>query len=220
MSAYNETTAAIRGKREGADSWELSDALLAAVPQGESREGFAAVIRAAESEGVRAYGADTLRIYRDTAARWPKATRIPGVSFTAHRAALLAPDPAAILADLANARGAENVSVGDVRAEIAALRPTPTAAPTAPAPGIADADADALAVALAAQWNAEGEGMFADLGRAPAAVALIGEMVAAFDKSAKAKARKSAQWNATPSPVTPTAAPSPDGKKILGNVRA
>ena len=46
MSAhYSETTAAIRGKREGADSWELSDALLAAVPQGESREGFAAVIR-------------------------------------------------------------------------------------------------------------------------------------------------------------------------------
>ena len=153
-------------------------------------------------------------------ARWPKGSRIAGVSFTAHRAALLAPDPRAILADLANARGAENVTVGDVKAEIAALRPTPTAAPVAPGIGIADADADALAVALAARWDAEGEGIFADLGRASAAVAALGVMVAAFDKSAKARARKSAQWNAAPSPATPTAAPSPDGKKILGNVRA
>ena len=220
MTTFTETTSAIRGKREGADNWTLADALLAAVPQHAPRTLFAEVRRAAEREGVRPYGADTLRIYRDAAARWAPADRIPGVSFTAHREALLASDPVATLRDLADTLGAENVAVSDVRAAISALAPSAPAVPAAPVGAtLAEVGADTLAQELANRYRDDKNATVHAVASAPAAIALLADLIAATEKRANARQRKSDAWKGPKSSATPSAPSAPDAKRIIGNVR-
>lgn len=102
--------------RSQEDRWVLADTLLEAVPTDSSKQStmFKRIRRLAAEQGVSAYTESSLRQYRDTAAHWPKAKRIPGVSFTAHRKALGAEDPEALLKGLAAAQGAGAVTVGMV----------------------------------------------------------------------------------------------------------
>jgi hypothetical protein len=104
------------------DRWELAEALKVLVPNGTSE--FVRIIDLATKEGVVGnLSANTLRLYRDTAARWPKSQRVENVSFSAHREAMALPgaiDGAArMLADIAKTQGAGKVTVASVRKAVA-----------------------------------------------------------------------------------------------------
>jgi hypothetical protein len=102
------------------DRWHLAEALHTLIKSGTN--GFDKVLDAATAKGVSGgLSATTLRLYRDTAARWPSAKRVPGVSFSAHREAMvmIAPDGSTqkaekLLKDLAK-NGADKVTVKQVR---------------------------------------------------------------------------------------------------------
>ena len=115
---YDGSVSAMRGMREGADRWTVADALLAEVGQGDSRAAFRGVAIAAEGQGVKPLSISAMRQYRDTAARWPIGERIDGVNFSAHRAALVAEDPADVLRTLAAKYGAHKVTVSKVNDEV------------------------------------------------------------------------------------------------------
>lgn len=69
------------------DLWELADALKVLIPTGSS--GFDKVIDQATTDGVVGkFKPETLRRYRDAAAKWPTDKRVEKVSFTAHREAM------------------------------------------------------------------------------------------------------------------------------------
>lgn len=103
------------------DRWELAEALKGMIPQGSN--GFSEIIDKATSEGVVGnLSANTLRLYRDTATRWPSTKRVANVSFSAHREAMALPtiDSAAkMLGDLAKTQGASKVTVASVRKAVA-----------------------------------------------------------------------------------------------------
>jgi hypothetical protein len=72
------------------DRWDLAEALQLLVPQGSTE--FDKIIDVATKEGVAGnLSANTLRLYRDTAVRWPADKRVKNVSFSAHREAMVLP---------------------------------------------------------------------------------------------------------------------------------
>jgi hypothetical protein len=111
------------------DRWQLADALFSAVPTGTG--GFVQIMDAARNAGVDAgLTVNTLRLYRDTAARWPTGDRDARFTFSAHREVLAEmKSPAegrALLESVlkannasGNPRKAGKVSVADVRGAIA-----------------------------------------------------------------------------------------------------
>lgn len=124
------------------DRWHLAEALHALIKTGTN--GFDKVLDAANAKGVSGgLSATTLRLYRDTAARWPSAARVPGVSFSAHREAMVMIAPTGsttkaekLLKDLAK-NGADKVTVKSVRQAAAiqsgkAARTPKSAGKTAP----------------------------------------------------------------------------------------
>lgn len=103
------------------DRWELAESLKVLIPTGSN--GFAAIIDEATDEGVVGnLSANTLRLYRDTANRWPASKRVPNVSFSAHREAMVLPNidsAVKMLNDLVKTQGAGKVSVASVRKAVA-----------------------------------------------------------------------------------------------------
>jgi hypothetical protein len=121
----DEVIEAMRHIQTEGERWALAEALQRRIPSGST--GFADLIDKAQAEGVAGkLTATTLRLYRDTANRWPKADRVANVSFSAHREAMVlissTGDTAAaakMLADLVKNQGVGNVSVASVRRAIA-----------------------------------------------------------------------------------------------------
>jgi len=113
---------AMRDVASEGDAWTLAERLLVLVPTGTS--GFGDVIDRATKAGVAGkLSANTLRLYRDTANRWPSDKRVANVSFSAHREAMVLPnisEAAKMLSDLAkNNGGGSKVTVGAVRKAVA-----------------------------------------------------------------------------------------------------
>src|SRR3954452_18562555 len=113
---------AMRSIQTEGDRWHLAEALRSQVPQGST--GFEEILDEAASAGVAgALKVNTLRLYRDTANRWPATERVPNVSFSAHREAMVLPieDAAKLLETLSTANGATKVTVASVRKTIKAM---------------------------------------------------------------------------------------------------
>jgi hypothetical protein len=229
MTQYDSSVDAIRGLRDGADRWTLADALLADIGPFDSRDKFNAVRAEAETAGVDPLSVSALRQYRDTAHHWPPADRVPGVSFSAHRAALPADDPKGLLGDLADKYGPNGVTVKRVNESVAILagqNPTP-AGTTGPAPLDIDAvPMTDLALALIGRAKAERAAFVAkDPGGQLARVRDgLADLVADIDAAGAKSARKSAAWSdpdpaPKPKPTTkPTPKPKPTGPKP-GDIR-
>ena len=137
--AVHDVIDAMRSIQSESDRWHLADALARQIPNG-TKEGsvsFATIIDEATKEGVVGkLNATTLRLYRDSANRWPSDKRLPGVSFSAHRAAESlqggVDQQAKMLEDLVKKEGgAAKVTVAVVRRRIRAAQggtvPTPAA---------------------------------------------------------------------------------------------
>lgn len=121
---YDAAIDAMRSLQTEGDRWNLGEQLLVLVPRGVATDDrdkttFAAIIEAATAQGVGGkFKPTTLRLYRDTAARWPKDQRVPNVSFSAHREAMVLNDvnsQVRTLNDLVKTHGAGNVTVSRVR---------------------------------------------------------------------------------------------------------
>jgi hypothetical protein len=112
---------AMRDIQTEGDMWTLAERLVALVPTGTA--GFGDVIDRATKAGVAGkLSANTLRLYRDTANRWPADKRVRNVSFSAHREAMVLPnisEAARMLNDLAKNGGPGKVTVGAVRKAVA-----------------------------------------------------------------------------------------------------
>lgn len=126
---------AIRNMQNETSAWVLADALAAEIPSGMT--GLAQILDEAKGLGIagKKLTVNTLRLYRDSANRWPAADRVENVSFSAHRAAMVLEKAEAkkLLETLAATLGAANVTVAQVRDAVAAKRGTPTKMPTAAA---------------------------------------------------------------------------------------
>jgi hypothetical protein len=131
-TAGAEVIEAMRSIQTEGDRWRLAEALHAQIPSG--LEGFADIIDAATTAGVLGkLSFNTLRLYRDTAARWPADLRVPNVSFSAHRTAMTIDIKAAskLLHALARQKGAGGVTVDEVRRAIAVQQGKPITATSA-----------------------------------------------------------------------------------------
>lgn len=86
--AVTDVLAAMKSITSEADQWRLADALAVQVPKGDG--GFAEILDEAKSAGVagKVKSVSSLRLYRDTANRWPTDKRLDYVSFSAHREAM------------------------------------------------------------------------------------------------------------------------------------
>jgi len=138
---------AMRSINSEEDRWSLADALLVTNPPGTND--FDQVVEKAMAAGVLGnLSANTLRLYRDSAKNWPKAKRIAGVSFSAHREVEKLPTIDAgvklLEAVVKTVGGADKVTVAAVRKAVAIQQGKP--APTTPA---ARAAASAAATTLA-----------------------------------------------------------------------
>jgi hypothetical protein len=119
------------------DRWKLAEALKAAVPSG-GNDRFGEIVDKATAEGViGGLSANTLRLYRDTACRWPDAsTRIPNISFSAHREVLPlgATDGRKLLEDMVRTSGPAKVTVAAVRKNVKIKQGQRPAVPAPPQP--------------------------------------------------------------------------------------
>jgi hypothetical protein len=108
---------AMRSIQTESDRWHLAEVLAARIPEGV--KGFGEILDRASKEGVAGkLSVNTLRLYRDTAKRWPSDKRVVNVSFSAHREAMAAhsiEDGRRLLADLVKTQGADKVTVASVR---------------------------------------------------------------------------------------------------------
>lgn len=131
----NEVIDAMRSIQTESERWTLAEALRALVPTGVA--GFSEVVDKATAEGVAGnLSANTLRLYRDTATRWPADKRVADVSFSAHREAMVLPsitEAQRTLTALAKQLGAGKVTVASVRKAVAVKQGKPV--PGTPAGG-------------------------------------------------------------------------------------
>jgi hypothetical protein len=123
---------AMRDLHSEHDRWHLSDVLLAQVPVGGGWAEFDAIIAKADEEGIAGgLSAKSLQLYRDTAAKWPEAKRIKGLSFSAHREAqplidVFNVDKAIdVLNGTIKQNGLANVTIKKVRDAVAAAQNKP-----------------------------------------------------------------------------------------------
>jgi hypothetical protein len=107
------------------DRWHLAEALAKQIPSGASYGGvsFADILDAATKQGVAGkLSTNTLRLYRDTASRWPADKRVAGVSFSAHREMRdfgdVSAQAKALEALVKSEGGADKVTVASVRRAI------------------------------------------------------------------------------------------------------
>ena len=115
--SIDAVVAKMRDLHDESDRWRLAEELFRQIPTGVA--GFEQIIAKANEEGVTGkLSVNTLRLYRDTASRWPSDQRVKGVTFTAHREAANVGDTAKaskLLTSLVKAHGASGVSVTRVR---------------------------------------------------------------------------------------------------------
>ena len=220
---YTGSVEAHRNLQGQVGLWELADALVVEVPQGTARTAFEGVRSACEAAGVKARGISALRQYRDTAVRFPPALRVPGVSFTAHRASKSADDPTRLLKDLAAVSGSENVSVQMVEDAIAALSPRPVIAHV-PAVNLNDVSVPDLAATLVNRFLKSEKATITEVLASGEGIATAIQALAQGITTRRANTtRKAEQWGATPAQPKTTPAPvtqvSTDGAPILGGVR-
>jgi hypothetical protein len=115
----DEVIEAMREIHTESDRWHLAEALHHRIPQG--LKGFQEILDKANSEGVAGgLSVNTLRLYRDTAGRWPADKRVAEVSFSAHREVMALPNSsvdaqAKLLRDLVRSQGVGKVTVASVR---------------------------------------------------------------------------------------------------------
>jgi hypothetical protein len=147
-SALTQVIDAMREVQTESDRWRLAEALHAVLPTGST--GFERIEDEAAKRGVAALSATTLRLYRDTAARWPKGKRVDRLSFSSHREAMVLPtidDAREMLVALSDQLGPSKVTVSAVRRAIAAQTgngKVPAAAPGANVTGRRVVQLDAL----------------------------------------------------------------------------
>lgn len=131
---------AMRDIQTEGDAWKLAEALVARIPDG--LKGFDEIIDQATAAGVVGkLKANSLRLYRDAAKRWPAEKRVAGVSFSAHREAMAlgenVADQRKLIEDIRKGlKPGETVSVASVRQAVRLKRgiaPTPKNQPTAAA---------------------------------------------------------------------------------------
>jgi hypothetical protein len=123
---------AMRELHDEHDRWYLSEVLFEQIPAGLA--GFSQILDKAKTEGVAgSLSVNTLRLYRDTASRWPADKRVKGITFSAHREAMNLGDVTAankMLRDLARQGGTGNVTVKRVREAVAVAQNKPVRQPS------------------------------------------------------------------------------------------
>ena len=235
---YSQTVQATAARRAGADKWQLADALLAEVPQGDSRAAFNDIRERCEAAGVRPYGVSTLRQYRDVAAHWPEGDRVKGLSFSAHRAACPSTDPAGLVKGLIAAHGIEGTTVTRVEAAVELEKSGPaavaaraaqaagTAAPSSPVTDLRSARIGPLLRELSRRVNGQGvKGLAPDLDRlvdenpawaqsaADAAGDLAGYLAGRVKAQGKAQGTFKAPTTTAPTTTAPTTTTAPASAK-------
>jgi hypothetical protein len=204
---------AMRSIQTESDRWRLAESLKTLIPSG--LRGFQELIDQANSQGVAGnLSVNTLRLYRDTATRWPEDKRVPNVSFSAHREAMSLPtiDAAVKMLDglSKNLGSPAKVTVASVRKAIkvqngtlnpvtsTAVRPTSSKASTIDVLADIKAGAPAIIAAVASTTTVtELDAIKAGLQKAIAHVERL---------QAKANRKNKA---ATAKPVVSTAAATP-----------
>jgi len=133
IADFDSVCDALRDVHDEASLWTLSDELVNVAPKGV--EAIEKVVAQAKVRGIPTKSANTLRLYRDVAHRFPRGKRVPLVSFSAHREAIAIGDTDQahdLLVDLAKRHGAEGVSVTTVKDAVQkATGKTPTTTPKA-----------------------------------------------------------------------------------------
>jgi hypothetical protein len=115
-SQFDKSLETMKTLESETDKWAFADALLDEVPDGQLHR-FEDLRKEADEAGLNPASEHTLRMYRDTARRWPEDKRVEGVSFSAHRETT---DPK-VLRDLVKAMGGTGkVTVKAVREAAAA----------------------------------------------------------------------------------------------------
>ena len=212
---------AMRSIQTEQDRWHLAEALLARIPSGTS--GFEAIIDAAVAAGVsNGLKPTTLRLYRDTAVRWPSDQRVPNVSFSAHREAMVAKGGTAgavkMLTDLSKTHGPEKVTVASVRRAIAVQqgKPVPSAKAAAKAKAVdivADLVAGAPVMIAAITTTTDLDAVHAGLTKAISHTERLRAKAAAKAKAAKATKAPAAKKAASTTPKKASA------RKSTGDLR-
>jgi hypothetical protein len=127
----NEVIDAMRSIQTEGDRWRLAEALAQQIPSGGA--GFDEIIDEATAAGVAGnLSRTTLRLYRDAAVRWPAGKRVPNVSFSAHREAMILPtiaEQVKLLNALSKYHGPGKVTVASVRRAIAVQQGKPAPEP-------------------------------------------------------------------------------------------
>lgn len=211
------------------DRWELAESLVVMIPKGST--GFNDVIDAATQEGVVGnLSANTLRLYRDTAVRWPQDKRVKNVSFSAHREAMVMPSIDAavkMLNDLVKTQGANKVTVAAVRKAVAINQGKQPKAQTTNAPKSAPAGFD---IVRDLRDNG-GQGVIAAIGTGTDAATLdrlnesLAKVIAHVErlraKQARAKAQAKGAAAKMPAKSEPAQAGTvkPAAKKAVGDIR-
>jgi hypothetical protein len=144
---YEGVLNALRDVHDEASLWRLSDELVKIAPQGV--QAVEEVVAQAKAAGIPTKSANTLRLYRDVAIRFPVSERVPLVSFSAHREAIVVGDvkqARSILEDLSRKHGPEGVTVTTVKKAIGAA--TGNVAKVTPKAAVAASSYSAVAVDL------------------------------------------------------------------------
>lgn len=122
ISQFDTVCDAIRDVHDEASLWKLSDELVKIAPAGV--ESVERVVAQAEARGIPTKSANTLRLYRDVAIRFPATERVELVSFSAHREAIAVGDvkqARQILTELAKQHGPAGVTVTTVKSAVEAF---------------------------------------------------------------------------------------------------
>lgn len=118
---FDTVVDALRDVHDEASLWRLSDELVKVAPSGVAV--VEQVVAAAKTRGIPTKSANTLRLYRDVAHRFPVSERVELVSFSAHREAIAVGDvklARKTLEDLAAKHGPAGVTVTTVKQAIGA----------------------------------------------------------------------------------------------------
>lgn len=225
-SVVDTVVDAMRSIVSESDRWHLAESLLATIPSGSSNGviSFDSIVDAAAAEGVTGnLKPNTLRLYRDTAARWPSDRRVPNVSFSAHRESMNHKGGidarVKLLELLAQSMGGGNVTVAAVRRAVAVANgkaPTTAKVKSSAVSSSLDVLADLKAGGKTLIAAIEPSTTSADLDALHAGLT----KVIAHVERLRAKAARKAKPAAKPSTTMPTAVPkSARARKAAGDLR-